>query len=300
MNITKLDHLLEEAKSRPRKRVIVAYAQDQHTIAAVRDAVNLGIVDATLVGDQDIIRKLAVENNLDPASVEIVHEPDEVASGRTSVRLVNEGRGDLIMKGLISTDKYMRALLNKEEGLLSPGAILSHITVVEVPTYPKLLFASDVAIIPEPDLNQKITICGYLIDAAQKLGIEKPKVSVIAATEKANPKMTACVDAAILSKMSDRNQIKGALIDGPLALDVAVDPESVAIKKLQSPVAGDADCLLFPNIEAGNVFYKAMTKLCRAELAAIVVGTRKPAILSSRGDSDKTKLYSIALGALIS
>ena len=181
---------------------------------------------------------------------------------------------------------------------MEPNAILTHVTVAENPGYYKLLIVGDVAIIPNPDLKQKITITNYLIRTAKALGIDKPKVALLAATEQMSASMQACVDAAIISKMADRGQIKGAYIDGPLALDVAIDKESAEIKKLGGEVAGDADCLLFPNIESGNVFYKSHTKLCGGELGAIVVGAKVPAILSSRGDSAKTKLYSIALAAL--
>ena len=202
------------------------------------------------------------------------------------------------MKGLLSTDQYTRALLNKENGLLPPGAILSHVSVLEPKNYHKLLIVGDVAIIPEPELKDKIAIAGYLIQTAVALGIETPKLAVLAASELVLPKMQACTDAAILSKMGERGQIKGALIDGPMGLDVAIDKESAAIKKVRPPVAGDADCLLFPNIESGNVFYKAHTKLNGGELGAIVTGAKVPAILSSRGDNALTKLYSIALAAL--
>ena len=170
--------------------------------------------------------------------------------------------------------------------------------MVEAPTYPRLMIASDCAFIPEPDMNQKIAIANYLISTARTLEIERPKVAVIAFTEKANPKVQSCIDAAVLSKMAQRGQIKNADIDGPLALDVAIDMDSVKIKGIKSEVAGQADCLLFPNLEAGNVYYKSMTKLANAHAAAMVVGARVPAILPSRGDSDKSKLYSIALAAL--
>jgi len=175
---------------------------------------------------------------------------------------------------------------------------LSHVTVIENPNYEKLLIVGDVAIIPVPDLDQKIAITNYLIQTAHRLGNEKPKVAIIAATEQMLPNMPTCVDAAIISKMGERGQIKGALIEGPLALDTAIDKESAAIKKLKSEVAGDADCLLFPNIETGNVFYKFNTKLAKGELGAIVIGAKCPAVLSSRGDSALTKTYSIALAAL--
>jgi phosphate butyryltransferase len=203
------------------------------------------------------------------------------------------------MKGLVSTDKYMRAILNKETGLMPPKAVLSHVTVMENPNYHKLLVCSDVAVIPQPDLSQKIALTNYVINVARALGIDTPKVALVAASEQVLPKMEACVDATIISKMADRGQIKNAYVDGPLAIDVAIDMESVEIKKLESKVAGDADCLVFPNIESGNVFYKTNTKLANAELGAFVVGAKCPAILSSRGDSVLTKLYSIALAALV-
>jgi phosphate butyryltransferase len=203
------------------------------------------------------------------------------------------------MKGLVSTDKYMKAILNKETGLMDPNAILTHITVIENPLYHKLLVVGDVAIIPLPDLKMKIAILNYLIKTAKALDIKIPKVAVIAATEQMLAGMPACVDAAILSKMAERGQIKGALVDGPFSLDIAIDKESAEIKKIIGGVAGDADCLLFPNIEAGNVFYKTNTKLAGAELGAFVAGARVPCVLSSRGDSSLTKLYSIALAAII-
>ncbi len=215
------------------------------------------------------------------------------------VELVSSGKADIMMKGLLSTDKFMRAILNKEYGLLPPKGVLSHVTVVENQNYHKLLIIGDVAIIPYPDLSQKIVMTGYLIRTAQALGIALPKVALIAATEQVLAAIPACTEAAVISKMAERGQIPGALVDGPMALDVAIDKESAEIKKIASPVAGDADCLLFPNIDAGNVFYKMSARMCRSEQAAIVVGARVPVVLSSRGDSMQTKLYSIALAALL-
>ena len=203
------------------------------------------------------------------------------------------------MKGLCSTDKYMRAILNKEKGLMPGGKpVLSHVTVFEVPTYHKLLITSDVAVIPAPDFKQKTAITQYVINTAKTLGIETPKVAMIAPTEQMSVGIPSCVDAALIAAMGNRGQIKGAIIDGPLALDVAIDKESAQIKKLKGEVAGDADCLVWPNIESGNVFYKSCTKFAKAELAAMVVGAKVPCVLSSRGDSTKTKMYSIALAAL--
>ncbi len=298
MTITKLEQMFEALKSREKKTLVGVYTQDSHSLGAINEAVKLGIIDATLVGDENVIKKTCEVEGFNINSFKVVNEPDEGKAAMKAVELINKGEGDLIMKGLLSTDKYMRAILNKEKGLMPPKAVLTHITVMENPNYHKLLVVGDVAVIPQPDLNQKVAITNYLIKTAQALGIETPKVALIAASEQVLPKMPASVDCTILCKMAERGQIKGAILEGPLGLDLAVDKESAEIKKIDSVVAGDADCLLFPNIEAGNVFYKVNTKMCNSELGAMVVGAKAPAVLSSRGDSTKTKLYSIALAAL--
>lgn len=297
MKVEKLDQLFDILRSKPRKRLVAAFANDAHTIEAVSMAVDMGIVDATLVCDEATMKKVCAEHNINPSKFKIVQEADEMKAARKAVEIINNGEGDVLMKGLVSTDKYMRAILDKEKGLLPPKAVLTHVTVVQVPTYHKLLVVGDVAIIPAPDLNQKIAITNYLIQTAHSLGIEKPKVALNAATEQMSAGMQACVDAAIISKMADRGQIKGAIVDGPLALDVAIDKESAEIKKVGGGVAGDADCIMFPNIESGNVFFKACTKLANGELGAMVMGAKVPCVLTSRGDSVKSKMYSIALAA---
>jgi phosphate butyryltransferase len=299
MMINKLDLMIDALKGKTKKRLVAAYANDAHTIEAVNNATELGIIDPILVGDEETIKKVCAAEGIDVSKFKIVQEANEVQAAVKAVEIINAGEADVLMKGLVSTDKYMRAILNKEKGLLPPKAVLSHVTVVEVPTYPKLLIVSDVAIIPAPDLAQKIAITNYVINTAHALGIENPKVALIAATEQMSTGMQACIDAAIISKMNDRKQIKGAMVDGPLALDVAIDMESVEIKKLVSTVAGDADCMVFPNIESGNVFFKTCTKLAGGELAAVVTGAKCPAVLTSRGDSSKTKTYSIALACLM-
>lgn len=297
MAIQKLDDLFEVLRSKPRKRLVAAYANDAHTIEAVAAAVQAGIVEATLVGDRDTILKVCQEQKVDASQFEIVQESVDTKAVATAISLINEGQGDILMKGLVTTDRYMRGILNKEKGLLPPKAVLSHVTVMQIPTYHKLLVVGDVAIIPAPDFNQKVAITNYLITIAKTLGIETPKVALLAATEQVSTGMPACVEAAVLSKMGDRGQIQGALLEGPLALDVAVNAEAAKIKKLTSQVAGDADCLLFPNIESGNVFFKTCTKFAKAELGAMVMGAKVPCILTSRGDSVKSKMYSIALAA---
>ncbi|MBN2777408.1 MAG: phosphate butyryltransferase [Bacteroidales bacterium] len=298
MNITKLEDVIQAVKSKPKKRLSVAFANDAHTIEAVSSAIDLGIVEGILVGDEKTIKEICEHEKIDINKFTIVQEADEVKAANKAVSLVNEGKADFIMKGLVSTDKYMRAILNKETGLLPPKAVLSHVVVMEFEHYHKLLVATDVAVIPAPDLSQKIALTNYVIGVSKALGIETPKVAMIAATEQMSYGMPACVDAAIIAKMAERGQIKGALVDGPLALDVAIDKESVDIKKLKSAVDGDADCLVFPDIEAANVFYKTSTKLAKAKLGAMLVGAKCPAVLTSRGDSAETKTFSIALAAL--
>lgn len=299
MMITKLEQVFDVLKANKKMRLVAAFANDEHTIEAIDLAVERGIVDATLVGDIETIKAVCKEHGFDIDKFTLVQEADENKAAQKAVELINNGEGNMIMKGLVSTDKYMRAILNKEKGLMLPKAVLSHVTIMQCENYHKLLVVGDVAVIPQPDLKQKIAITNYLVNVSRALGIDKPKVALLAASELVLPKMEACVDAAVMSKMADRGQIRNAFVDGPLALDVAIDKESAEIKKMDSKVAGDADCLVFPNIESGNVFYKTNTKLANTQLGALVMGAKVPAILSSRGDAVSTKLYSIALAALL-
>ena len=302
MSIIRLGQMLDAVKAHPRShplRLVVANAVDVHTLEAVNDAVERGLVEATLVGDEATLRRVCAAEGFDPARFSIVDEPggDFLATAK-AVALVRAGEGQILMKGLVSTDKYMRAILHKETGLMDAGALLSHVSVLEHARYAKLLVCGDVAVIPYPGLREKIVITENVIAVARALGIPKPRIALIAPSEQVLLKVQPTVDAAIISKMAERGQIQGAWVDGPMALDVAVDVESARIKGLGGEVAGDADGLVFPNIDAGNVFYKTSTKLAGCEVAAMVVGARVPCILSSRGDSVLTKLYSIALAAL--
>lgn len=296
--IKKLDEIVSAAAQKGRKRLVVAFAQDSHTLEAVNDAVREGLVEATLIGDPAIIEKVCNDEGIDYKQFNVIAEPSDVRCVELAVRMVNDGKGDLLMKGLVSTDKYMRGILNKEYGLVPPKGILSHITVIEVPSYHKLLVMTDVAVIPYPDFSQKVALVKYLVRTAKTLGIEVPKVACIAPSEQLLPKVVSSTEAALLAKMGDRGQFGNVLVDGPLAIDVALFEDVVKTKKLRSDVAGDADCLLFPNIDAGNSFFKSCTKLCGAEIAAMVVGTKVPCVLTSRGDSRRSKLYSIALACL--
>ena len=297
--ITNFDQLFDALRAKAKKRIIGAWAVDGHTITAISKAVELGIVEGTLVGDKDKIEEVCKAEGLDINKLTVIDNKVELAAIAQAVEMVKNGEGDILMKGLCSTDKYMRAILNKEKGLLPPKAVLSHVSVIQNPNYPKLIFFSDIAVIPLPDFKQKQAQIKYLTATAKSFGIEKPKIAAIAATEQMLDGMPACVEAALLAKMNDRGQIAGCLLDGPLALDVALSQEAVAIKKLKSEVAGDADCLLFPNIESANVFYKTNSQLCKGvRQAAMVVGAQAPCVLSSRADSIDTKLNSIALAAM--
>ena len=294
--ITSFNDLFAELKAKNIcKRMVAAWAVDDHTIEASSKAVDLGIVKVTLVGDAELIARVCRDSNIDIAKFEIVDIKDELKAVAEAVRLVHDGEGDVLMKGLCSTDKFLRAILNKETGLLPPKGLLSHVGVLENPNYHKLLFVGDVAVIPLPDFRQKVKMSDYILKVAKSFGIEKPKIAFIAASEQMLDTMPACMDAAMLAKMCDRGQIRGCIGDGPLALDVAIDMESVKIKKIMSPVAGDADCLLFPNIESGNVFWKANTKMVKGvKQAGMLVGTTVPCVLASRADSVDVKLNSIA------
>ncbi len=300
MEIRKLSELFTHIQTRSRKRLVAVNAVDEHTIEAVSQAIDMGITEGILTGDPDRIHAVCIKLGIDPGKFTIEPAATEDEAAFRAAALLSEGKADLMMKGLLSTDKYLRALLSKEFNLLPPKGILSHVAVMDLEGYHKLLVFSDVAIIPYPSLEQKIAMTGYLIHTAKALGIANPKVALIAATDQVLASVPACTDAAIISKMAERGQITGGIVDGPMALDVAIDKASAGIKNITSPVAGDADCLLFPNIDAGNVFYKMGARLCKSEQAAIVAGAKVPVVLSSRGDSMQTKLFSIALAAFLS
>ena len=295
-----LQEIVEAAKVRGKKRLAVAYGQDSHTIEAVYDAYNEGLVDPILFGDKEVIEQVCNDLNIDSTIFQIVDEKNDVKAANLAVLAVANGEADMLMKGTLPTDKYMRAILNKEAGLCPPKATLSHVSVFEWAGYHKLLLASDIAILPLPDFKQKQALIGYLGKVANALGVATPKIACIAAMELVNVAMPAMAEAAILSKMADRGQLGNVIVDGPLSLDVALFKEVAEHKKVKgSAVAGDADALLFPNIESGNVFFKSVSHLAGGELAAVVMGAKVPCVLTSRGDSAASKKYSIALACLL-
>jgi len=295
--------IIEKAVEKGRVVLAVAAAQEASVLEAVCDAYDKGIVQPILVGEPEAIKAAAREARggagVDIAGFEVVPAADLAGAAATAVQLVKTGRADILMKGILDTAVLLKAVLNKEKGI-NAGCLASHVAVMEVPTYHKLLVVTDAAINIAPDLPGFVDIIGSAVRVSQSLGVEKPKVAFLAAVEKVNPdKMPCTVTASILTQMNRRGQIRGCVVDGPLALDNAVSRESARIKHIDSAVAGDADILVAPDIEAGNILYKCLLDLAQAKGAAIVMGAEKPVVLTSRADSAETKLASIALASLV-
>jgi len=299
MKLERLADLFVYTKYLKKRTLVAVNAIDLHTLEAIFEAIKLEIVDGVVTGNREEIVRQCEQNGLNHQLIRIIHAESEEQAAQLAVAEVKNIPGSILMKGLISSDKFMRAILNKEIGLLPPGGVLSHVSVIDNPNYHKLLIVSDVAIIPYPTVPQKLAMTNYLKQMALDLGIARPKIALITPTEQVLPSLVSCVDAVEVMKVANTGQFDPAIVYGPIALDVAIDLESAEIKGITSVVAGDADCLLFPNIDAGNVFYKMNTKLCNADQAAVVMGATAPVVLSSRGDSIRTKLNSIALAALL-
>jgi phosphate butyryltransferase len=293
-----LNDILNLAKRIGPKKIAIASAEDFEILCALEQARKEKIVRGILVGDEKKISSLLVQAKMDEENFEIINETDSFKASLLCCDLINEKKADLMMKGLVGTSSFMRAILDKEKGL-STGKLLTHLAVFEIPDYPKLLMLTDAAINISPNLMEKAQIIQNAVEVAHSLGIQTPLVACIAAVEKINPeKMPATVDAAALSMMAKRDQISGAIVDGPFGLDNAVSEESAKVKGVKSSIAGKADILLAPDIEAGNVIYKTLIEFARAKCAAIVLGTKVPVVLTSRADSHETKFMSIALGVV--
>ncbi|WP_029453250.1 bifunctional enoyl-CoA hydratase/phosphate acetyltransferase [Clostridium algidicarnis] len=296
--VKELEQLIDMAKKRPVKTMSVAVADDNDILKAVSKAVNLGIINATLVGNKERIEAILKAENILIKGAKIINEKDSKIAAKIAVEEVSLGKADFIMKGMINTADLLKAVLDKKADLRGKG-ILSHVMVYETPTYHKLLFLTDGGMIPYPDVNDKVAIINNAVFVASSLGIQTPKVAAICAVETVNPSMQSTIDASILSQMNKRGQIKNCLVDGPLGLDNSISKEAANHKGIKSEVAGDADILLVPNIESGNFLGKSLTYFGKAKSAGIIVGAKCPIVLVSRADSAMSKLYSIALGALM-
>jgi phosphate butyryltransferase len=290
--------LLSRVSACKKKTLSVAVAQDKAVLEAVKAAKERGIADAILVGDEARINEIAAELGMDMGEYTVINETDTVAASLKAVQLVHDGKADMYMKGLLDTKTFLKSVLDKEVGLRT-GQPLSHVCVFEVPGIDRLLFLTDVAFMPYPTLEDKVTIIDYTVEVAKACGVDCPKVAPLAAVEVVNPKMPVTVDAAELTKMNEEGRIKDCIVDGPLSLDIALYKEAAEEKgALDRKIAGDADILLFPDIHAGNLVYKAIVHMVDVKNGNILTGTKAPVILTSRSDTCEVKVNSIALAAL--
>ncbi|MCM1135905.1 MAG: phosphate butyryltransferase [Clostridium sp.] len=281
------------------KKVAVAVAQDSAVLEAVKAAKERKIADAVLVGNEKAIREIADSLNMDLSGFEIINVEDVTEAARTAVNLVHEGKADMYMKGLIDTKGFLKSVLDKEVGLRT-GKPLSHVCVFDIEGIDHLLFLTDVAFIPYPTLEDKVHIINNTLEITKACGIENPKVAPLAAVEVINPKMPATVEAGELTRMNKEGEITGCIVDGPLSLDLAIDPEAAKHKgATDRAIQGDADILLFPDIHAGNLVYKCLVHTAKVVNGNILTGTKAPVILTSRSDDFETKVNSIALGAVV-
>lgn len=299
MVLKNLNDLKRLVEGRPRKKLVLAAAQDQHSLGAIIKAWKDNIIEPILVGDKEAIENICESYNYDITGVTIIHEPDIQKSVETAVKMVSNKQADILMKGKIGSATLLRCVLNKEWGLRT-GNLLSHFALFEVETYHKVIAVTDVAMNIAPSLQDKIAIVNNSVACLNRLGYIMPKVAVLGAVEMVNENMKATLDAALLSKMNQRDQIKNCIIDGPLAFDNAVSLESSQVKGIKSEVAGDTDLLLMPDIEVGNVLYKSLVFFAKAKVASIILGAMVPIVLTSRSDSEQAKFDSILLAAAAS
>ncbi len=293
------DELVSKVSAFEMKKVSVAVAQDSAVLEAVRAAKDRKIADAILVGDRDKIEAVARETQVDISDFEIMDVKDDIEASLAAVKLIHDGVADMYMKGLISTKDFLKSVLNKEVGLRT-GSALSHVCVFDVKGIDHLLFLTDVAFIPYPTLEDKVNIINNTLEITKACGIENPKVAPLAAVEVVNPKMPVTVEAAELTQMNKDGKITGCIVDGPLSLDLAIDAEAAKHKgATDRAIQGDADILLFPDIHAGNLVYKAMVHTADVVNGNLLTGTKAPVILTSRSDTFEVKVNSLALGAVV-
>ncbi len=292
--------IISKVKECGMKKVAVSVAQDEAVLEAVKEARKQGIADAILVGDAGKIREIAASIGMDLEGFEIIDEPDMIQASLKAVKLAHEGKADMYMKGVIDTKNFLKSVLDKEVGLRT-GSPLSHVAVFEIPGFDRLMFLTDVAFIPYPTLEDKVHIINNTIPVCKACGIDLPKVAPLAAVEVVNPKMQVTVEAAELTRMNAEGEITGCVVDGPLSLDLAIDPEAARHKGATNrKIQGDADILLFPDIDAGNQVYKAIVHMVPGvKNGCILTGTKVPVILTSRSDTFETKVNSIALAAVV-
>jgi len=293
------DEVLNKAKDYGPKKMAVASAGAEDVLKAVEAARKEGLTDSILVGDKKEIIQIANKMGINPTNYEIIDLLDKTEATRCAVELVRNKKASILMKGMVGTARILKAILDKEIGLRT-NRMLSHVYTLQIKGYDRLLTMTDGAMSISPNLEQKAQIIQNAIYYAHSMGIEKPKVAAVAALELVNPDMPATIDAACLAKMSERGQIVGGIVDGPLGFDNAISKEAAKHKGVESPVSGEVDIVLVPNIESGNIFAKGLVYLANAVPAGLLLGAKAPVVLVSRSDSSQSKLYSIALGVLMS
>jgi len=298
LKLKSFEDILEAAKKCPPKKVAIAVAQDSEILEAARECQENGIAKAVLVGNADEIARIANERGIDISGMEVINEPEVEAAVKKSVTMVHDGEADMVMKGAVQSATVLRGVLNKSYGLRT-GKVLSHVAVFESPGYNRLMLMTDAGMNIKPTFAQKVDMVKNAVFVAKSLGMTNIKVAIIAHMELVNPDMSSSIDAGMLSKMAERGQIKDCIVDGPLALDLALSKESARAKGVKSEVAGQADILVLDNIDAANVLYKALVFLGGAKITGLIVGASAPVILTSRADSSEAKLVSIALGVLM-
>jgi phosphate butyryltransferase len=298
--IRSLDEMVEKVLSLHKKhRIAVAWAQDINTISAIHKAVNFGFADAVMIGQSSEIKNICRKAGIDHGLFSIIDSENEVKASEETVRLTRSGEADIAMKGLVGTDKFLKTVMDKNKGLMLPDSVLSYVCALELPAYHKLLFLTDPAVIPLPSLEQKIIMAKYSIEMASRFGIYKPKIALISASEKPSRHFQSSGDYEVMCRMANEGQISNCVMDGPLDIFLACDKKSVEIKGIDTPVNGDADILLFPSLEASNPFYKGLMLFAQGELAGLIRGTKKPVVLMSRSESEKSKFYCMALACLM-
>jgi len=298
MSHEKYQHLLERARSVQPVVTAVAHPCDESSLSGAVDAAKLGLIKPILVGPKAKIQAVAKQFKLDISGCELVDAPHSHAAAAAAVELVRAGKAEALMKGSLHTDELMAEVVKKDTGLRTARRI-SHVFVMDVPSHPDALMISDAAVNIAPTLEDKVDIVQNAIDLARALGAPEVRVAILSAMETVNPKVPSTVEAAALCKMADRGQITGGILDGPLALDNAISPEAAEIKKIVSPVAGRANVLIVPDLEAGNMLAKSLSFLAGADAAGIVLGAKVPIILTSRADSVEARLASCAVATLV-
>ena len=299
--ITSLGQMADTVRSSGKKyRIAVAWAQDPNTVGSLHRAVSEGFAEAFMIGRKEQIERTCSDRGIDPGVFTVIEAESEKLAAEMAVRMTRAGETDIVMKGLVGTDKFLKAVMDKEHGLLPPKAFMSYVCAVEIPKYSKLLFITDTAVIPFPDLEQKVAMAEYAIGMARRFGIRKPRVALIGASEKVSSHFPNSLDYSVMCKMAERGQIPECVMDGPVDIFLACDPESVKIKGVDTPLEGNADILLFPSLESCNPFYKSLMLFGGGELAGMICGTAKPVVLMSRSESELSKYYCVALACLMS